>query len=80
MIPWKLALGAPDGMGWAVCPRFSCRSFPPAFRLFTPQLIVNGTATQGEIARAFGVSITTVKCGVKRYRAAGAAAAAGGAS
>lgn len=45
-----------------------------AFRLFTTQLIVNGTATQGEIVRAFGVSITTVKRGVKRYRAAGAAA------
>lgn len=45
----------------------------PAFRLFTTQLIVNGTATQGEIVRAFGVSATTVKRGVKRYRAAGAA-------
>ena len=45
-----------------------------AFRLFTTQLIVNGTATQGEIVRAFGVSLTTVKRGVKRYRAAGAAA------
>jgi len=46
----------------------------PAFRLFTTQLIVNGSATQGEIVRAFGVSATTVKRGVKRYRAAGAGA------
>ncbi len=45
-----------------------------AFRLFTTQLIVNGSATQGEIVRAFGVSVTTVKRCVKRYRAAGAAA------
>ena len=41
-----------------------------AFRLLTTQLIVNGTATQGEIGRAFGVSLTTVKRGVKRFRAA----------
>jgi hypothetical protein len=32
-----------------------------SFRLFTTQLIVNGTATQGQIVRAFGVPMTTVK-------------------
>lgn len=45
-----------------------------AFRLFTTQLIVNGTATQGEIGRAFGVPAITVKRCVKRYRTAGVAA------
>lgn len=45
-----------------------------SFRLFTTQLIVNGTASQGEIVRAFGVSRTTVKRGCRRYRERGAGA------
>jgi transposase len=45
-----------------------------SFRLFTTQLIVNGTATQGQIVRAFGVSMTTVKRACRRYRDRGAAA------
>jgi transposase-like protein len=45
-----------------------------SFRFFTTQLIVNGSATQGEIARAFGVPIVTVKRCVKRHRTRGAAA------
>jgi len=45
-----------------------------SFRLFTTQLIVNGTASQGEIVKAFGVPITTVKRCCKRYRERGAAA------
>lgn len=43
-----------------------------SFRLFTTQLIVNGTASQSEIIRAFGISSTTVKRCVKRYREGGA--------
>jgi transposase-like protein len=43
-----------------------------SFRFFTTQLIVNGTATQGEIARAFGVPLVTIKRYVKRYRQKGA--------
>jgi biotin operon repressor len=43
-----------------------------AFRLFTTQLAVNGSASQGEIARAFGVPLITVKRCVKRYREHGA--------
>ena len=43
-----------------------------SFRFFTTQLIVNGTATQGEIARAFGVPLVTIKRYVKRYRQRGA--------
>ena len=45
-----------------------------AFRLFTTQLIVNGTVTQAQIVRAFGVPLVTVKRMVKRYRTAGAGA------
>jgi len=45
-----------------------------AFRLFTSQLIVNGTATGGEIRRAFGVPKVSVQRAVARYRAGGAAA------
>jgi transposase len=41
------------------------------FRLYTTQLIINGTASQGEIVRAFGVPLVTVKRGVKRYRERG---------
>lgn len=43
-----------------------------SFRLFTSQLIVNGTATQGQIVAAFGVSLTTVKRAVKTLRECGA--------
>jgi transposase len=43
-----------------------------SFRMFTSQLIVNGTATQGQIVKAFGVPLVTVKRGVKRYRQGGA--------
>ena len=39
-----------------------------SIRFFTTQLIVNGSATQGEIARAFGVPRGTVKRCVKRHR------------
>lgn len=42
------------------------------FRLFTTQLIVNGSVKQGDIARAFGVPPRTVKRYVKRYRQNGA--------
>jgi transposase len=45
-----------------------------SFRLFTTQLIVNGTATQGQIARVFGVPLRTIKRCVKRYRQRGAPA------
>lgn len=43
----------------------------PTFRLFTTQLIVNGSAKQGDIASAFGVSVVTIKRYVKRYREQG---------
>jgi transposase len=43
-----------------------------SFRLFTTQLIVNGTASQAQIVRAFGVPAVTVKRCVKKYRQGGA--------
>jgi hypothetical protein len=45
-----------------------------SFRLFTTQLIINGTVTQGQISRVFGVPLRTVKRCVKRYRQGGAQA------
>jgi hypothetical protein len=45
-----------------------------SFRLFTTQLIINGTASQGDISRAFGISLTTIKRCVKRYYEHGASA------
>jgi hypothetical protein len=43
-----------------------------SFRLFTSQLIVNGTVKQNDIVRAFGVPLITVKRAVKLYRERGA--------
>ena len=44
------------------------------FRMFTTQRIVNGTARQGQIAKTFGLSPTTVKRCVKKFRERGAKA------
>ena len=44
-----------------------------SFRLFTSQLIVQGSATQGQVARAFGVPLVTIKRGTKLYRERSAA-------
>jgi transposase len=41
------------------------------FRMFTTQLIVNGTASQGQIAKTFGLSLTAVKRCVKKFRERG---------
>src|ERR1700745_633294 len=43
------------------------------FRVFSSQLVINGNATQAQIARAFGVPLVTVKRYVKLYRQGGAA-------
>ena len=45
-----------------------------SFRLYTSQLIQNGSASQSEIASAFGVSSTTVKRYCKVLREEGTAA------
>ena len=44
-----------------------------SFRMFTSQLIVQGSATQGHIAKAFGVALVTIKRGTQLFRTAGAA-------
>jgi transposase len=44
-----------------------------SFRLFTSQLIVQGIATQGHVAKAFGVPLVAIKRATKLYRERGAA-------
>lgn len=44
-----------------------------SFRLFTSQLIVQGSATQGHVAKAFGVPLVAIKRSTKLYRQRGAA-------
>lgn len=44
-----------------------------SFRMITSQFYVNGSATQSEICRAFGVSPISVKRSVKMYRQKGVA-------
>lgn len=43
-----------------------------SFRLFTSQLIVEGGATQGHIAKAFGVPLVAIKRSTKLFRERGA--------
>ena len=45
-----------------------------SFRLFTSQLVVNGSASQGDIRRAFGVPKIAVQRAVDKYRSGGAGA------
>jgi hypothetical protein len=45
-----------------------------SFRFFTTQLIINGTVSQGQIVKAFGVPLTTVKRCCRQYRERGGAA------
>jgi hypothetical protein len=44
-----------------------------SFRLFTSQLIIQGSATQGDIVKAFGVPLVAIKRATKLYRQRGAA-------
>ena len=44
-----------------------------SFRLFTSQLIVQGSATQGHIAKAFGVPLVAIKRATKIFRERGSA-------
>lgn len=43
-----------------------------SFRLFTSQLIVQGSATQGHIAKAFGVPLVAIKRATRIFRERGA--------
>ena len=42
-----------------------------SFRLFASQLVVNGSCTQAELVRAFGISCISMKRQVKKLRAGG---------
>jgi len=44
-----------------------------SFRLFTSQLIMEGAVTQGQIAKAFGVPLISIKRSTKIFRERGAA-------
>ena len=44
-----------------------------SFRIFTSQLIVQGSATIGQVQRVFGVPLVSIKRATKLYRARGAA-------
>jgi len=44
-----------------------------SFRMFTSQLIVQGSATQGHIGKAFGVPLIAIKRGTKLFREKGSA-------
>lgn len=44
-----------------------------SFRLFTSQLIVQGGATQGHVAKAFGVPLVAIKRATKIFRQRGSA-------
>jgi hypothetical protein len=64
---------------WAYCvgafPVFAHRAEDHAgFRLYTSLAIAQGLCGQGDIVRAFGVSASSVKRGVKRFRQGGAKA------
>ena len=45
-----------------------------SFRIITSQLVVGGHVSQIEISRSFGVSYSSVKRSVKKYREEGASA------
>jgi transposase-like protein len=45
-----------------------------SFRLFASQLVVNGSCTQAELVRAFGISSISMKRHVKKLRAGGSKA------
>jgi transposase len=45
-----------------------------SFRMFTSQLVVNGSCTQAELVRAFGISSIGMKRPVKKLRAGGSKA------
>jgi len=42
-----------------------------SFRIITSQFYINGNASQADIARAFGISIVSIKRSVKLYRSQG---------
>ena len=45
-----------------------------SFRMYSSQLVINGTCTQAELVRAFGISSISMKRHVKKLRAGGSQA------
>ena len=72
----ELAFQERDGTVWYFNGHFPVFSHPvddiASFRFFTSQLISNGSASQGQIARAFGVPLVSVKRACKKLREEGA--------
>lgn len=72
----ELAFQERDGTVWYFNGHFPVFSHPvddiASFRFFTSQLISNGSASQGQIARAFGVPLVSVKRACKKHREEGA--------
>ncbi len=72
----ELAFQEREGTVWYFNGHFPVFSHPvedvASFRFFTSQLIANGSASQSEIARAFGVPLVSVKRACKKLREEGA--------
>lgn len=73
----ELAFQERDAVVWYFNGHLPVFSHPASdiasFRFFTSQLIANGNASQGEISRAFGVPLVSVKRACKKLRDEGAA-------
>lgn len=73
----ELAFEERDGVVWYFNGHLPVFSHPlddiGLFRFFTSNLIANGNASQGEISRAFGVPLVSVKRACKKLREEGAA-------
>jgi len=73
----ELAFQERDGVVWYFNGHLPVFSHPVddigSFRFFISQLISNGNASQGQISRAFGVPLVSVKRACKKLREQGAA-------
>ena len=72
----ELAFQERDGLVWYFNGHFPVFSHPrddmASFRFYTSQLVAGGSASQGDIARAFGVTLVSVKRACKKLRDEGA--------
>lgn len=77
LITRELAFEEREGTVWYFNGHLPVFSHPKddigSFRFFSSQLIANGNASQGEISRAFGVPLVSVKRACKKLREEGAA-------
>jgi len=74
----ELAFERRDGQVYYFNGHLPVFTHPPddiaSFRFFTSQLIANGSASQSQISKAFGVPLVTVKRACKKLRVEGASA------